>query len=313
MGPAEWLAEPAVTLRQLRYWVAVVDERSFTAAARQLRVAQPSLSQQVAALEQRLGVRLMERLPGGVKLTQAGEALLPDARAALAAVERGARAVRSVRGLEGGRLEVAALASLVAVRLTGPLKRWHALYPGVTIRVREFLNRHALVEGVAAGVGDIGIGICPEGWGGPICDLGWEEFVVVVPPQDRETHRTGPIALESLKERRWVLYNPQHGLSDLVAMACGRAGFRPRTAVETSQVEGAARLAASGLGPALIPAANVPVDLRRYTRRLDPPVIWHIVAFARNDWSPAASAYLELLRNAGWSQRPSRAVDVTSA
>src|ERR1700735_3204783 len=80
--------QPPVDLRQLRYVVAIAQEGSFTAAAQRLHIAQQSLSQQIALIERRLGATLFERGPRGVTLTAVGAALLPEARAALVAVDR---------------------------------------------------------------------------------------------------------------------------------------------------------------------------------------------------------------------------------
>ena len=75
-------------LRQLRYFVAVAEEGSFTAAAARLQIAQQSLSQQIALIERRLGAALFDRGPAASTLTAVGAALLPEARAALAAADR---------------------------------------------------------------------------------------------------------------------------------------------------------------------------------------------------------------------------------
>src|SRR4051794_11182726 len=94
-----------MNLRQLQYLLAIADEGSFTRAAEQLLVAQPSLSQQIKRLEQELGGPLLERLPTGVRLTAAGKAFLPEARAAVTHAERATRNARSALGLEAGGSE----------------------------------------------------------------------------------------------------------------------------------------------------------------------------------------------------------------
>ena len=128
-------------LRQLACFVAVVDEGSFTRAAQSLGIAQPSLSQQVRALEQELGGPLVERLARGVAVTPAGRALLPEARSALRAAERGSRGVRAALQLEGGELEVATVLSLAVGFLPGTIRIWHEHYPDVAIRLHEFRHR----------------------------------------------------------------------------------------------------------------------------------------------------------------------------
>src|SRR5947199_10822840 len=106
-----------MNLRQLSCFVAVVDEGSFTRAARAVGIAQPSLSQHIRALEEELNGRLIERLPRGVALTPAGRMLLPEARAAVRAVERGRRGARAALALAAGELQSAtALSMAVGLR-----------------------------------------------------------------------------------------------------------------------------------------------------------------------------------------------------
>src|SRR6185312_17286126 len=101
-----------VNLLQLRYFVSIAEEGSFTRAAERLLVAQPSLSQQIKSLEHELGGPLLERLPTGVRLTAAGKGFLPEARAAVAHAERARRNARSALGLEAGEIEVATVTSV---------------------------------------------------------------------------------------------------------------------------------------------------------------------------------------------------------
>src|SRR6476646_6297177 len=100
-----------VNLRQLEYFVVIAEEGSFTRAAEHLLVAQPSLSQQIGALEAELGGPLLERLPRGVRLTMAGQNFLPEARAAVGHADRARRAVRMALTLESGQLEIATVTS----------------------------------------------------------------------------------------------------------------------------------------------------------------------------------------------------------
>src|SRR5437899_352113 len=121
-----------MNLRQLHYLVAIAAEGSFTRAAEQLLVAQPSLSQQIKSLEHELGGPLLERLPTGVRLTAAGKAFLPEARAAVAHADRARRNARSALGLEAGEIEVATVTSVAFGVLPPAFDRWHDRYPGST-------------------------------------------------------------------------------------------------------------------------------------------------------------------------------------
>jgi DNA-binding transcriptional LysR family regulator len=290
-----------MNLRQLACFVAVVDEGSFTRAARAIGIAQPSLSQHIRALEEELSGRLVERLPRGISLTPAGRALLPEARAAVRAVERGRRGARAAFALEAGELEIATVLSMAVGLLPRYIRVWHERYPDVGIRLHEFRHRSLLEDAVEQGVADFAIGPLPvRRWEGPLEPVGWEEFVIVVPPGDPLAGRRS-IRLEQLADREWVLYHQDHGLAGILEETCRRAGFSPRGSVRTSQAEGAARLASAGLGPALVPDNIVLPGIEGSVLRVVPRMIRDVAAYARTEWSPTAAAFVELL---GSESRP---------
>jgi DNA-binding transcriptional LysR family regulator len=298
-----------MTFRQLEYLVAIVDEGSFGRAAQRLYVSQPTLSQQVRALEAEIGGALVERLPRGVRATPAGEALLPAARAALAATERARRAARMVLGLEAGELEIATVGTVALGLLPPVLRRWRARHPQRTVRMREYRDGGQLAEAIADGAADLGIGPRPPEWAGPLEPLGWEDFVVVLPPDD-PMRGEGPIALAALAEREWVLFEREHALAQLTEALCAAEGFTPRPAVRTAQIAAAPVLAAAGLGPALVPVNIVSGAQLRAARGLDPPRARELCAFTRAEWSPLARAFLDLLAERPWPQRDPRAIAV---
>ena len=122
-----------MNLRQLEYFVVIAEEGSFTRASERLLVAQPSLSQQIGALEAELGGLLLERLPRGVRLTMAGQSFLPEARAAISHASRARRSARMALGLESGELQIATVTSAAAGILPSVLRRWQELHPGVEV------------------------------------------------------------------------------------------------------------------------------------------------------------------------------------
>src|SRR5882672_8588720 len=290
-----------MNLRQLECFVAVVDEGSFTRAAREIGIAQPSLSQHIRALEDELSGRLIERLPRGIALTPAGRTLLPEARAAVRAVERGRRGVRASLALEAGELEIATVLSMAVGLLPRYIKVWHERHPDVGIRLQEFRHRSLLEDAVEQGVADFAIGPLPlRAWEGPLEQVSWEEFVVVAPPGDPLSSRRR-VRLAELADREWVLYHADHGLAGILEEVCRRAGFSPRGTVRTSQAEGAARLASAGVGPALVPDNIVLPGIEGSVLRLDPPLIREVAVYARTELSRTAAAFVEVLRS---EQRP---------
>ena len=300
-----------MNLRQLQYFVAIADEGSFTRAAERLLVAQPSLSQQLKGLEQELGGQLLERLPTGVRLTAAGKAFMPDARLAVTHAAHAARSARGALGLEAGELEVATVTSVAFGVLPPAFELWRTRYPATTLVLREYQHRRALEDAVRTGAGDVAVGPRPAKWTGPIVGLGWEEFVAVLPRSDPLAGRRRAVALEDLADRDWVLFGPDHGLTELVLQVCAHSGFVPRRTVQTGQVVAAAHLAAAGFGVTLVPSNVVPHELNATIRRLKSPVVRQLAAFARQDWSPIARAFLEVLQAQTWQDRPRGATVAT--
>jgi DNA-binding transcriptional LysR family regulator len=290
-----------MNIRQLECFVAVVDEGSFTRAARRIGITQPSLSQHIRGLEEELGGAVLERLPRGVALTPAGRSLLPEGRAAVRAVERGRQGARAALALESGELELATVLSMAVGLLPRYIQTWHQRYPNVAIRLHEFEHRRLLEEAVEQGVADFAIGPLPlRAWEGPLETVAWEEFVIVVPRSDPLADRAS-VRLEELSDREWVLYHHDHGLAGIVEETCRRAGFSPRGTVRTSQAEGAARLAAAGLGPALVPRNIVLPGIDGAVLQLRPRLIRDVAVYARTEWSSTAAAFVEVLQR---EQRP---------
>jgi DNA-binding transcriptional LysR family regulator len=299
-----------MNLRQMHYFLTIVEEKSFSRAAERLLVAQPSLSQQIKSLEIELGGPLLERLPKGVRLTAAGKAFFGEAQAAVAHAANAARNARSTFNQGSGELEVATVTSIAFGILPAAFRTWRDRYPDTTIALHEYLDRNALSDAVRMGVGDIAVGPEPSNWDGPAVAVGWEEFVVVMPSSDPLTANNRRVALSELADRDWVLFGHGHGLSTLTLAACANAGFVPRRTVQTTQVAAASHLAAAGLGLTLIPDNVVPIGLKATTCRLDPPLVRQLFAYTRSEWPPLAAAFVEALRHQPWPAMPDDATPI---
>src|SRR5690349_24521422 len=149
-------------LRQLTYFVAIAEEGQFTRAAERVSVAQPAVSAQIRRLERELGEPLFHRDARAVRLTVAGEALLPHARAALAAAQRGRDTIASIRGVLQGRLRIG-VAGPVDARLAETLGAFHRAHPAIDLALTSEHNA-ALLDAVASGAVDaavVGLGAQP--------------------------------------------------------------------------------------------------------------------------------------------------------
>lgn len=286
-------------LQQLRYFVAVADTGKFTAAARDLHVAQPSISKQVRKLEDELGAALLERRRTGVALTDAGAILLPWAKRMLADLDGARSEVAGLATLERGRLSVGATPSLSTVLLPRVLAAFHAEHPGITLSVVEAGSRD-LVDRLAAGELDLALVILPvrreELF--ETTPLIREELVLAVakghPLARRKTVRVGDLRGVPL-----VMFRDGYDLRSATITACERAGFHPTFAVEGAEMDGVLRMAAAGVGVAVVPRMVVERGGPLVAVRLVQPTLSRSVGVAfRRDrhHSRAADAFVARLR-----------------
>src|ERR1700733_13836884 len=285
----------SVSLRQLEYFVAVVDEGSFTAAAARLHVSQPGLSHQMQALERQLGGPLLERLPRGVRLTPAGRTALPHARASIAHAERAAPAAQRAPRTDAGQLPVGTLFSISVGVLPPALATWRRRYPDVQVRLVEFRHTNDLIAAMEAGQADVAVGPTPPGWDGPVREIGAEEFVVAAAPGTQLPGTGETVSLAGLADRDWVHFTPPSGLADVLDAACAAAGFTPRAAVRTEQAPSALNLAHAGLGVTLLPGNVIPAALGGVPRPPAPPVGRPLAAYTRVRPDPITAVFLDAI------------------
>ena len=249
-------------LRQLRYFVAVARRLHFTAAAAEIGVAQPALSQQIRLLERELGVTLLDRAGGRVRLTDAGAAFLARAERVLAEVAGATGEMAEFAGLRRGRVTVGALPSLAERELPALLSGFNARFPEIELVMREENSEQllALLEGAGValalvhllGDGVAAAGIATE-------PLFTEELVAVVAPAHPLAGRTR-IPLRDLREEAFSLSKPGSVVRQTVLGACAAAGFVPRVAFESGGAATVRALAAEGLGVAILPRSAVEGD-----------------------------------------------------
>jgi DNA-binding transcriptional LysR family regulator len=285
-----------MTLRQLEYLIAVVEEGSFTRAAERLFVSQPALSHQIKALERSVGGDLLERLPSALHLTPMGRAFLPHAIASVHAAEDARRAAREVADLSAGELRIATLHSIALGVVPAAIRAWRLANPQVSFELHEYVNMEELVEQMKLGVADVAVGPKPKQWDGPMRVLGAEELVVVLAVDDPLIDgRRERVSLDRLADRPWTLYSSDNGLAPVVREACEQAGFTPRAAVHTHHTATAVQLAAAGLGPALVPENVVEPGFTGAILYPDPPVRRELVAFSRARPSPLVREFTDVL------------------
>jgi DNA-binding transcriptional LysR family regulator len=242
-------------LRQLAYFVAVVEEASFTRAAERMHVAQPGISAQIRQLEKEFGHQLLDRSGRTVRLTEMGAAVLPHARAALRAVEGAKLAVDELAGLVRGHVAVGMVTSH-PVDIPTLLARFHDDYPAVEITLVE-ANSGKLVDDIHGGRLDAAIiGVATDLPGLDLYVLSDERLLAAVGHDDPLGNATR-IAITDLREQPLICLPNGTGIRAILENACTTAGFRPRVAFEAGTPTVLAELAARGLGMAILPESFV--------------------------------------------------------
>ncbi|MEW2635487.1 LysR substrate-binding domain-containing protein [Streptomyces sp. NPDC048389] len=241
-------------LQQLRYFTAVAETLHFTRAAERVHVSQPSLSQQIRALEQELGADLFRRARGNIALTDAGQALLPLARRILADTETARREVQEVAQLRRGRVRLGATPSLCTGLLPQVLRTFHDLHPGVEILVEES-GSHDLVRELARGALDLALVVLPLPSSSPALstvELLREDLVVVSSPAAPAP--PAPLRIADLAGEPLVMFRHGYDLRDLTVAACRAEGFEPSFTVEGGEMDAVLGFVRASLGAAVVPA-----------------------------------------------------------
>jgi DNA-binding transcriptional LysR family regulator len=294
---------------QLRCCLAVAEHRHFTRAARDLGLAQPSVSAQVRGLEADLGSELFHRMKGNVTLTPAGEALLPFARRILADVDAATSEVSDVGGLARGRLAIGATPSLAATLVPPVLARFHGAHPGIELTLRE-AGSMDLVSAVEEGAVDIALVILPVRMDVLETQALLREELVVAVSRGHALAKRRTIAVSDLRDTPLVMFREGYDLRSATEAACRAAGFAPTFAVEGGEMDGVLRLTAAGLGAAIVPSLVVEPGGPLHAVRIERSALTRTVGLAhRRDrrLSRAAQELVDtvrgLVRDRTWLKR----------
>jgi LysR family hydrogen peroxide-inducible transcriptional activator len=243
-------------IHQLRYFVAVADEGNFSRAAEKVRVAQPSLSQQIQKLEADVGQPLFDRLPRTVVLTEAGRCLLELARKILAEVADARRCVDELKGEPAGRLGVGAIPTIAPYVLPPLIGKFQNRYPKVTLEIVEDVT-----EGIARRMedGELDTAIVSTCDPGPALErhsLG-EEALMLLLPKEHPLAKKKQVKWSDLKSEKFLLLHEVNCLSHQVNELLTANSLQPDLALKGAQLGTVAGLVAAGMGVALVPEMMV--------------------------------------------------------
>ncbi|WP_052311899.1 MULTISPECIES: LysR family transcriptional regulator [unclassified Actinoplanes] len=239
-------------LRQLSYVEAVARYGGFTRAAERLHVAQSAVSAQIRALEAELGVTLFARTTRRVALTPAGEMFVARARRILAELDGARLEMGEITTVVTGRVTVGATSVLGNYDLPAALARFHDRFPGIALRLRSGLVT-GLLGALDSGELDLVVGpvhadLPPRFEALPLAD----EQLVLALPVGHPLSGTGRLTLGEFRDEPFVCLSEGSGLRWILDDAARTAGFAPRVQFETHSPRSIRELVAAGLGVALL-------------------------------------------------------------
>ncbi|PPH98925.1 LysR family transcriptional regulator [Rathayibacter sp. AY1D1] len=287
-----------VDLEQLTGFIEVARLGSFTRAAEELHLAQPSLSRRIAALEQDLGSELFNRARSGSTLTPAGELLLPLARRMLADAGSVRRELAELAGLERGRVRFGATPTLCISLVAEVLHAFHSAHPAVELHLAEDGSR-SLFDRLARGELDLAL-VTTSTAAAPgaftVTPLLVEELVVVSSAAEPPLAATGALDLAAVARLPQIVFNSSYDLRRTTDAAFAAAGLEPDVVLEGAEMDAVLRFAERGLGVAVVPAMVLQGrpglrSIRLEEPTLEKPTLTRTISLARPaDLAPTAAA-----------------------
>ena len=243
-------------IHQLRYFVAVAEEGSFSRAAGKVRVAQPSLSQQIRKLEAEVGQPLFDRLPRSVVLTEAGRCLIDYARQILASIGDARRCVDELKGEVAGRVAVGAIPTIAPYVLPELVVTFQEHYPEVTLEIVEDVT-----EGITRRIeaGELDVALASTCRPSPTLrreSLGTEPLLALV-SEEHPLAKKDLVEFDDLKSQRFLLLHEMHCLSQQVNHLLESRRLRPEIALAGSQLSTIANMVAASIGVSIVPQMMV--------------------------------------------------------
>jgi DNA-binding transcriptional LysR family regulator len=287
-----------VELRQLEYFIAVAEERSFSRGAERVHVVQSAVSTAVAKLEHELDIQLLDRSRRQIALTPAGAAFLAEARSTLDAARRAKDSVASYREQLSGSIDLGILMSSGPLDLPAALGRFHARSPMVSVRLRQSIagtagHLAAVADGsldlalVAATTAQANVALQP---------IAREPMVVLCGPDHRFSVRS-QVRVADLAEETVVLFAAGWGTRRQTDEAFAAAGIAPDAPYEVADYDTAAGLVRNQLGITLMPATPAGHYPDLHAATLTPTMTWSLAlaTSVHPPLSPAAAAMADTI------------------
>jgi LysR family transcriptional regulator, nitrogen assimilation regulatory protein len=286
-----------VEIRQLEYFLAVVDHGGVTRAARVLHISQPSLSQAIRSLERELRVSLFHRVGRGLVLSPTGEALVGPARHAIRSVAQASDLMRRLQRLEGGRVDICALPSLGSEPVAAWVGYLRRLHPAVSVRMEETDDLAGVVESVRSGATEVGFLTLPAPLAGLHSRTLSTQYVVLVCPPGWSGTAATPVPIAAVADIPLIV-DGRHtaGWSQIEQVLLDHS-VDVFVAAEVRHPSSTLHLVLSGAGAAFMPLRLALLAHRRgaVIQPTDPPILREIAVIHRpGPLSALAQALVDL-------------------
>ncbi|MDR0270516.1 LysR family transcriptional regulator [Paenibacillus sp.] len=237
-------------IRQLQYFMAVCEEMHFTKAAEKIGVSQPTLSQQIRALEDELHMPLFDRIGKKIALTEAGQMLLNNATVIMNTLQNTKDSIADLRHMHGGKIRVGIMPSDLDYRITQLVVDYHREFPKVKLMIIASIDilRQVLESEVDIGVG-LNVPPTDRVVSIPLCN---EEYVLTVSDKHPLAHRTS-VDINELKDLPMIIYPEGFMGRNLVEGVVQKYGFRLHSILETSSATSIINLVRANLGATVQP------------------------------------------------------------
>ncbi|WP_329113212.1 transcriptional regulator CynR [Streptomyces sp. NBC_01465] len=286
----------APELRHLRYLLAVAEHANFTRAAEDLRISQPTLSQQIKQLERTVGAQLLDRTGRTVRLTDAGEVYVHYARRALHDLAAAERAVLDVADLGRGHLRLALTPTFTAY-LVGPLTaELHTRHPGISLDVKE-MPQDRIEAGLLSDDIDLGIAFHgPHLPGIAATPLFTEVLGLVRGPGRSRAHGSGPLSVRDLADHQLALLSGDFATRGHIDAYFAAHQVQPHIAVEANSIQALTEIVQRTTLSTVLPDAITHDHPRLEPVPLDPPLPTRTVALLHRENAYRSAAALAFTR-----------------
>jgi LysR family cyn operon transcriptional activator len=242
-----------IELRHLRYFLAVAETAHFTKAAARLHVTQPTLSHQIRQLEGQLNLALFDRIGRRVRLTAAGEVLLPHARRAMRELEDARSALSELHGLKRGELKVGIVQTVNSCVIPEIVARFSAAHSAIKVTCAE-LSVDDIEAALESGRLDLGVSFLPAQRPSIEGEKLFTEELVAVLPAKHAWRKRGELTVAELATQPLVLLSSHYCTRQLVDRAFAQAGIAPQVQVEMNSVESILSTVRKGVLASVLPS-----------------------------------------------------------